>query len=128
MAMISINDPKYLEACKTNQLVVMQFSAEWCRPCKNLLPIMKHYSSIYDGQVLFVYIDIDENRDQSDWYEIEKLPTVLFFKNNQELDRMIAPKSEQIYQKLLELAGYPNDKTVDPTTGFKKVELIPDNF
>ncbi len=72
----------FIEDAKHN--VVLDFSAEWCGPCKKLYPIIKKLSNKYTN-ILFFKIDIGKGDDENlgDLYNISSLPTCLFFHNGQ---------------------------------------------
>lgn len=63
---------------KGKQNVVIDFSAEWCGPCKSLSPILDELAKEYDGKVLFYKVDIDECNELAGAYGITSVPTMLF--------------------------------------------------
>ncbi len=65
------------------QLVVVDFFATWCGPCRAQAPILDALAAEYAGQVKFVKINADEASNLAGRYEIRSLPTLLFFKNGQ---------------------------------------------
>ncbi len=75
------------EELKTyNMPVVVDFFASWCGPCKMLAPIIESVMEEYEGMVRFVKVDIDLYPDLAEKYEIQSVPTLLFF-NGKELVR-----------------------------------------
>ena len=89
-----------------NNLVVLDFSASWCGPCKKLYPIIKKLSGKYEN-ISFFKVDIGKQDADNlgDLYNISSLPTVLFFHNGQELDRQegMKPGASNIITALAEL-------------------------
>jgi thioredoxin 1 len=63
--------------------VVVDFFASWCGPCKMLAPIMEQIAQEFDGSVLMCKIDIDENSNIAQKYNIMSVPTLIFFKNGE---------------------------------------------
>lgn len=66
--------------------VIVDFFATWCGPCKMLAPIIESVMEEYEGMVRFVKVDIDLYPDLAEKYEIQSVPTLLFF-NGKELVR-----------------------------------------
>src|SRR5574344_1481543 len=69
------------EVINTDQNVIVDFYADWCGPCKMLLPVLTNISEEYSNQVKLVRLNIDESPDISTEYRILSIPTLLFFKN-----------------------------------------------
>ena len=67
-----------------NDIVVVDFYANWCGPCKMLSPVLE-----MKDKVKFVKINTDENIDTAKNYQISGLPTLLLFKNGNPVDRMV---------------------------------------
>jgi thioredoxin 1 len=78
--MAKVNFSKLIESEK---LVLVDFSAEWCGPCKALAPILKEVSSKISGKAKIYKLDIDKNRVIADRYNIRSVPTLILFKNGQ---------------------------------------------
>ena len=74
--------------------VVVDFWAEWCGPCKMLLPIVEELSAEYEGKVKVVKMNVDEAENIPAQYGIRNIPTLLFFKNGEVVDKQVgaAPK------------------------------------
>ncbi|XP_003747944.1 thioredoxin-like [Galendromus occidentalis] len=71
-----------------DKLVVVDFFATWCGPCKQAEPIFKRISEQY-SDVIFLKVDVDENEDAATEYEIASLPTFIFFKNGAAVDTLM---------------------------------------
>merc|ERR1712243_329195 len=63
------------------KLVVVNFSATWCGPCKRMAPIFEAMSSRFFHRVVFLTVDVDDCEDVAERYEISAMPTFLFIKN-----------------------------------------------
>ena len=90
------------DVLKANIPVVIDFSAEWCAPCKLLSPTLERLAKDYDGKVRFLYGDVDQVRDLAMKFRITSVPTLLFFKNGQVVGQMIGNRPYQDIKALLD--------------------------
>lgn len=81
---------------QANVPVLVDFWATWCTPCKMLSPIVEELAGEYQGQLQVVKINADENQDVVSRYGVQSLPSLLFFKDGQVVDRLIGawPKAK----------------------------------
>lgn len=70
---------------KSNELVIIYFTAKWCCPCKTITPIYERLSLINENKK-FLKIDIDDNEDIATKFDIKSIPSFLFFKNGKIID------------------------------------------
>jgi len=68
---------------------VVDFWAEWCGPCRMLTPIVKELSTEFDGRVVVGKVDVDSNPGIAAKYSIRNIPTLLFFKDGQVVDKQV---------------------------------------
>lgn len=96
-----VNSQEFNELKTQDTLLVADFSATWCGPCKALAPILDEVSEEMAGKANIVKIDVDESEDLAIEFGIRSVPTVLFFKNGQIVDKFVGvmPKA-QIVEKL----------------------------
>jgi len=80
--------------------VLVDFWAEWCTPCKKMLPVIDQLATDYEGRVKVVRVDVDANPTVSDKYGVREIPTFLFFKNGKKVGKLvgITPKNEFVNQ------------------------------
>ena len=71
------------EVLESKTPVIVDFFATWCGPCKMLGPIIEQLSDEYDGKISIGKVDIDENSDLAQKYEIMSVPTVIFLQNGE---------------------------------------------
>ena len=74
------DDTFEMEVLKANTPVLVDFSAEWCGPCKALAPTLEALAREFQGKVKFVTIDIDESQRSADRFKISSVPTMMVFK------------------------------------------------
>ncbi len=92
---------------QADRLAIVDLWAEWCAPCHMLAPTIEELADEYDGQVLVAKLNVDENPNTAARYRIMGIPTVLFFKNGQEVDRIVGVQSYPAFANKIErhLAG-----------------------
>ena len=91
-----ITDANYAELLEAGTPVVLDFSATWCGPCKKISPIIDELADEYEGKVVIGTCDVDDNDELTSRFGIRNVPTVLFIKNGEVVDKHVgaAPKSE----------------------------------
>lgn len=92
---LTITDASFKEILESGKPVVVDFWAEWCGPCRMVGPIIEELSKEYEGKVTIGKIDVDENTEVAAQFGIRNIPTILFFKDGQVVDKQVgaAPKS-----------------------------------
>ena len=84
-------------------LVLVDFWAEWCGPCKLVAPVLEEIASEYEGRVRVRKLDVDENPAVSRRFEIMSIPTLMLFKDGVAKKRLIGAKGkQQLLQELQE--------------------------
>lgn len=81
---------------------IVDFSAKWCGPCKQMWPVLDQISKEDGGKVQVIKIDVDENPLVSDAYAVESLPTLLFFNKNKLLGKSLGWYGEEKLRKDVE--------------------------
>lgn len=79
------NENTFNNAISSNELVIVYFTAKWCGPCKKIFPTYKKLASI-EHRKIFLKVDVDDNEDLATKYNIQSIPTFIFFKNGQQVD------------------------------------------
>ncbi len=77
------------EVLKSDIPVLTDFWAEWCGPCKTIAPILEEISEEYDGKLKIAKMDVDENPRTPARFGIQGIPTLMLFKNGQEMERLV---------------------------------------
>lgn len=96
-----INDDNFKQKVLFEKgLVVVDFSAEWCMPCKMLHHVLEKVSS-KNNDVKIVAVDVDESPQISNKYGISNLPTILFFKNGRPVDEIVGFVPENYIEDII---------------------------
>ena len=82
-------DENIKEIINSGKPVVIDFWAEWCGPCRMVGPIVEELAKEYDGKVVIGKMDVDNNVDTPTEYGIRNIPTILFFKDGQLVDKQV---------------------------------------
>lgn len=83
------------EVLDDDGLVVIDFWAEWCGPCKMIGPIVEELAKEYEGKAKIGKVDVDKNSDVSMKYGIRSIPTILFLKNGEVVDKQVGLTSKE---------------------------------
>ena len=86
---IQITDATLDKVLKTDKPVVIDFWAEWCAPCRMVAPIIEQLAEEYKDNVIVGKIDVDENNEATTKYGIRNIPTILFIKKGQVMDKIV---------------------------------------
>lgn len=85
-----------------NLPLVVDFWATWCGPCRMIAPVIEELAKEYDGRIVVGKCDVEENDDIAMEFGIRNIPTILFFKNGQVVDKMVGAASKAKIQEKFE--------------------------
>lgn len=98
---LEITDSNFDKWLNAPEPLVVDFWAEWCGPCKMMGPVVDELAESYSGRVNIGKLDVDENSEISNRFGIRNIPTVLFFKNGQLVDKQVgATQKSALAQKV----------------------------
>jgi len=105
--MINLTKDNFDQEVKSSEIpVVVDFWAEWCAPCKMLMPILEELEKEISGKVKIAKVNIDEAKELAEQFQVMSIPTLIFFKGGEVVDQNVGalPKEallSKIQEKLL---------------------------
>jgi thioredoxin 1 len=89
---LTITDGNITETLENNKITVLDFWAPWCGPCRMLGPIIDELASANED-VAIGKLNVDENSNTATQYGVRGIPTIIFFKDGKEVDKIVGVKS-----------------------------------
>ncbi len=103
MAITEVTDQNFNERVLQSDIPVMvDLWAAWCGPCKMIHPIIDEIAQEYEGKALMVKLDVDSNKETAIKYGIRNIPTVLFIKNGELVDKQVGAVPKKKFIEKLE--------------------------
>jgi thioredoxin 1 len=84
-----VTDANFEETLKNNKLVLVDFWATWCGPCRALAPTIDELAQEYVGKALIGNLDVDGSPSAAEKFQVFSIPTMILFKNGQEVERLV---------------------------------------
>lgn len=84
-----LTDSDFDETIKKYPLALVDFWAAWCGPCRALAPAIEELNREYAGKVFIGKLDVDENPEKAECFQVFSIPTLLVMKNGQEVERIV---------------------------------------
>jgi thioredoxin 1 len=86
------------EVLKGKDLVMVDFWAVWCGPCRIVAPVVDELAQEYEGRVRVLKLNTDENPDVASRYQIMGIPTLLFFKDGKPVDKIVGAAAKKQFK------------------------------
>lgn len=90
------------QVMKASELVMVDFWAVWCGPCQMVAPIIDELATEYSGKVRVMKLNTDENPDIAGRYQVMSIPTILFFKNGQVVEKLIGARPKRAFKEIID--------------------------
>ena len=90
------------EVMKSPDLVLVDFWAVWCGPCQMVAPIVDELANEYAGKLRVVKLNTDENPEVASRYQIMSIPTIMFFKNGQPVEKLIGARPKRQFKEVVD--------------------------
>ncbi|MDR2472490.1 MAG: thioredoxin [Tannerella sp.] len=94
---LTVTDENYKELVSGEKPIVLDFWAEWCGPCKMIAPIMDELSAEYGDRVIIGKVDVDNNDGIVAAYGIRNIPTLLFLKDGNLIDKHVGADQKDLF-------------------------------
>lgn len=100
---VEFTDDNFEElALKSDKPVVVDFWAEWCGPCRMVGPLVEEMATEYEGKAVIGKVNVDNSPGISAKYGIRNIPTVLFLKNGEVVDKQVGAAQKSVFVDKLE--------------------------
>ena len=100
---LELTDSNFQEkVLSSDKLTVIDFWAEWCGPCRMIGPHIEEMSKEYDGRALIAKVNVDNNPEISYKYNVRSIPTVLYLKDGQIVDKQVGATSKKVLSDKLD--------------------------
>lgn len=100
--MIHFNKETFNKTLGEGRLMMVDFWAEWCGPCQMLGPVIESLAEKYEGKAVVGKVNTDEEQELAMGFGITGIPTVIFFKNGKEIDRLVGVMPPDAFIQVLE--------------------------
>ena len=99
---LAINNNNIQQILSQEKPVVIDFWAEWCGPCRMIAPIVDELAAEYDGRAVIGKCDVEQNDELTMKYGVRNIPTLLFIKNGQLVDKQVGAASKEALKAKIE--------------------------
>ncbi|MDR2495976.1 MAG: thioredoxin [Tannerellaceae bacterium] len=99
---LEVTDSNFEELLAADKPLVVDFWAEWCGPCRMIGPIVEKLAQQYEGRVTIGKMDIEANPETVERFGIRTIPTLLFFRNGEAVDKVVGAVQESVLDKKID--------------------------
>jgi thioredoxin 1 len=96
---IEITDADFDEIVKKHQLILVDFWAEWCGPCRMMEPVMEELAKDHSGKIVFGKLNVEQNPKTAARFGVMSIPTFLLFKKSKMIDRITGAVPKQMIEE-----------------------------
>lgn len=101
MAIVNVSDQSFSNDVEGQGTVVVDFWAPWCGPCKMLSPILEELSAELGDDVKIAKLNVDENPETASRFGVMSIPTLIFFKDGQPVDKVVGLNSKESLKNIV---------------------------
>ena len=100
--MMHFNMESFEAELKAGKLMMVDFWAAWCGPCRMISPVIEDIAAKYEGKAVVGKVNVDEEQELAIRYGVMSIPTVVFIKNGKEIDRKVGVMPPDAFTKVLD--------------------------
>ena len=97
-----ITDSNFDEVLKSEKLILIDFWAEWCMPCRILGPLVEELAVDYEGRAVIAKVNVDENPKVSDQFGIDAIPSIILFRDGRVVDLQVGVVPKVVLTSMLD--------------------------
>jgi thioredoxin 1 len=102
MSLITVNDNNFKQTVETGNLVLVDFWAPWCGPCKMIAPILDQLDQESAGAVTIAKLNVDDNPESASNYGVMSIPTLKLFKDGKEVETIVGLQPLENLKRLIQ--------------------------
>jgi thioredoxin 1 len=103
--LVQVTDQEFSDTVlQSDKPVVVDFWAPWCRPCLMMAPTFEELAGEYKNKMVFAKMNTDENQMTPGGYGVQGIPTLIFFRNGQEVDRIVGLERAEVLRRHIDAA------------------------
>ena len=100
--MMHFNMESFEAELKAGKLMMVDFWAAWCGPCRMISPVIEDIAAKYEGKAVVGKVNVDEEQELAIRYGVMSIPTVIFFKNGEEIARKVGVMPDKAFTDVLD--------------------------
>lgn len=90
------------EVLQSSELIMVDFWAVWCGPCQMVAPIVEELAKEYEGKLKVMKLNTDEAPEVAGKYQIMSIPTILFFKNGEPVEKLVGARPKPQFKQMID--------------------------
>ena len=111
MSMLTLEEKNFEEeVLKTDKKVLVDFYADWCGPCKMMLPVIDDIAKELDGKVKVGKVNVDNNQELAIQYDVMSIPTIMVFENGKSIKTFVGVTDKQEILEVLKIIIYDKER------------------
>ena len=102
MAIVNLSDQTFSAEVKEKSIVLVDFWAPWCGPCKMIAPLLDELDNEVGDTVQIAKVNVDENPETASLFGVMSIPTLILFKNGEVVDKQVGMNSKESLKQMIQ--------------------------